>query len=167
LLSWLDTHPSSPTSSDLTEFTQVVNDIISTLSLPPTLCTPNHVQDFITQIEPADLSGVAAVVGGILGQDVLNALGGRELPVKNWLIFDGRSCFTPFKESLTVQAKARSTISWGRRMAHQKRRPEIAMHRASRIWIDMRIKKMSSDYSIYPSIPTEFSMHSHNICLNA
>jgi hypothetical protein len=72
------------------------------------------VQDFITQLEPRDLSGVAAVVGGILGQDVLNALGGRELPVKNWLIFDGRSCFTRFKESLTVQAKARFTISWGR-----------------------------------------------------
>jgi ubiquitin-like 1-activating enzyme E1 A len=95
LLSWLDTHPNSPVSGDLEEFSQLVDATISKLSLPATLCTSTHVQDFISQLEPQDLSGVAAVVGGILGQDVLNALGGRELPVKNWLIFDGRSCTTP------------------------------------------------------------------------
>jgi len=92
LLSWLNTHPNSPASGDLAEFSQIVNATISKLSLPATVCTSTHVQDFISQLEPQDLSGVAAVVGGILGQDVLNALGGRELPVKNWLIFDGRSC---------------------------------------------------------------------------
>jgi hypothetical protein len=95
LLSWLDTHPNSPTLGDLAEFSKIVDETISKLSLPATVCTSTHVQDFISQLEPQDLSGVAAVVGGILGQDVLNALGGRELPVKNWLIFDGRSCTTP------------------------------------------------------------------------
>jgi len=49
-------------------------------------------QDFVKDLEPTNLSGVAAVVGGVLGQDVLNALGGKELPIKNWLIFDGRTC---------------------------------------------------------------------------
>jgi hypothetical protein len=58
------------------------------------LCTPDIVKDFITQLEPTDLSGVAAVVGGLFSQDVLNTLGGRELPIKNWMIFDGRACNT-------------------------------------------------------------------------
>ena len=66
--------------------------MVSRLSLPSTICTPDNIRNFISQLEPSDLSSVAAVVGGILGQDVLNALGGRELPLKNWLIFDGKTC---------------------------------------------------------------------------
>jgi ubiquitin-like 1-activating enzyme E1 A len=64
------------------------------------LCTSEIIIDFIKQLEPTDLSGVAAVLGGLLSQDVLNALGGREIPVKNWLIFDGRSCISPSSTQL-------------------------------------------------------------------
>jgi len=46
----------------------------------------------VSQLVHSDLSGVAAVVGGILSQDVLNALGGKELPLKNWMLFDGGTC---------------------------------------------------------------------------
>jgi ubiquitin-like 1-activating enzyme E1 A len=62
------------------------------LAIPDTICTEETIRAFITQLEPTDLSGVAAVLGGILSQDVLNALGGRELPIKNWLFFDARTC---------------------------------------------------------------------------
>ena len=30
-----------------------------------------------------------AIVGGVLGQDVLNAVGGKEEPVRNLMVFDG------------------------------------------------------------------------------
>lgn len=33
----------------------------------------------------------AAIVGGIVGQDVLNALGGKEEPVKNFMVFEGET----------------------------------------------------------------------------
>ena len=92
MLSWLSEVHKNPASNDLDEFSQFVNTAVSNLCLPSTICTSTNIQEFITQLEPTNLSGVAAVVGGILSQDVLNALGGRELPIKNWLFFDGNTC---------------------------------------------------------------------------
>ena len=83
--------------NDFDKFSQVAITTATSLSLSTTLCTPTVIQDFITQLEPSEISGVAAVVGGLLSQDVLNALGGRELPIKNWLIFDGGSCISPVR----------------------------------------------------------------------
>lgn len=37
----------------------------------------------------ADFSPSCAVVGGVLAQDILNALGGREMPLVNFFVFDG------------------------------------------------------------------------------
>jgi hypothetical protein len=126
LLSWIDSKPNSPTSNDLDEFSQLVNVTVSRLALPPTVCTSGKIQEFVAQLEPTNLSGVAAVVGGILSQDVLNALGGRELPLKNWLIFDGSTC-TPrqFWKALTLQVKGRFTHSWGRQMERLRHNKQI------------------------------------------
>jgi ubiquitin-like 1-activating enzyme E1 A len=33
-----------------------------------------------------------AVVGSILSQEVLNALGGKQAPLANFLVFDGEKC---------------------------------------------------------------------------
>lgn len=37
---------------------------------------------------PGDFSPTCAVLGGILAQDLLNALGGREEPLCNWFQLD-------------------------------------------------------------------------------
>jgi hypothetical protein len=92
LLHWLDRHKRNPTLDDLHKFHICVRVRCTGLAIPDTLCTEDSIRAFITQLEPTDLSGVAAVLGGILSQDVLNALGGRELPIKNWLFFDARTC---------------------------------------------------------------------------
>jgi ubiquitin-like 1-activating enzyme E1 A len=81
-----------PGIDDLDKFGELVSSQLATLHLPSSVCTSAHVREFVERLTLPDLSGVASVVGGILSQDVLNALGGRELPLKNWLIFDGRSC---------------------------------------------------------------------------
>ena len=39
-----------------------------------------------------ELSPSCAVIGGVLGQDILNALGGREAPLMNFFVFDGELC---------------------------------------------------------------------------
>lgn len=45
--------------------------------------------------EIGDFAPTCAVMGGLLGQSILNALGGREEPIANWLQLDsmeGESC---------------------------------------------------------------------------
>lgn len=37
---------------------------------------------------PGELSPTCAVLGGILAQDILNAVGGKEKPIANWLVLD-------------------------------------------------------------------------------
>jgi ubiquitin-like 1-activating enzyme E1 A len=92
LLSWVDSHNRNPTECDLESFTDSVNAAVAKLALPSTMCDKATVRSFIDQVAMADISAVAAVVGGLLSQDVLNALGGKELPLRNWLIFDGTAC---------------------------------------------------------------------------
>jgi len=39
-----------------------------------------------------EFSPVCAVVGGMLGQDILKTLAGKEPPIANFFVFDGVSC---------------------------------------------------------------------------
>jgi hypothetical protein len=96
--------------ANIKDFTHLVNLKISELSLPSSICTGKEIEEFIVQLDSHQLSGVAAIVAGILSQDVLNALGGRELPVKNWLIFDGRSCTIIFEALTNFQVRERYII---------------------------------------------------------
>lgn len=43
----------------------------------------------------AELSPVAAVLGGILAQDTINVLGKMEQPIQNILLFDGDTSEAP------------------------------------------------------------------------
>jgi hypothetical protein len=88
----MDVHKSLPTVTNVDEFFKLVEKTMNGLSLPSTIVTLEKTSDLIAQIQGPDLSGIAAVVGGILAQDVLNVLAGKEPPLKNWLIFDGNSC---------------------------------------------------------------------------
>ena len=38
-----------------------------------------------------EFSPVCAIVGGMLAQDILKALGGREPPIANFFVFDGNT----------------------------------------------------------------------------
>ncbi|PWN49689.1 hypothetical protein IE53DRAFT_317189, partial [Violaceomyces palustris] len=42
-------------------------------------------------LTPGSFSPTCAVLGGLLGQDILNAIGGREEPIVNWFILDGQN----------------------------------------------------------------------------
>lgn len=43
----------------------------------------------LAALQSAEFAPTCAVVGGILGQDVLNAVGGKEEPVRNLFVFEG------------------------------------------------------------------------------
>jgi ubiquitin-like 1-activating enzyme E1 A len=55
------------------------------LGLPAGLCSQSLMDSFQPGVE---LSPVAAVIGGVLAQDVLNILGGKEQPIQNLFLFD-------------------------------------------------------------------------------
>ena len=39
-----------------------------------------------------DLSPMASVIGGIVGQEVMKACSGKFMPIKQWLYFDATEC---------------------------------------------------------------------------
>lgn len=94
LLSWLDSHSTNPSTDTLQDFEKHVLETITKLSLPDSICNSSIIEEFVKELEPPNMSGMAAVVGGVISQDILNSLGGKELPIKNWLIFNGRTCIS-------------------------------------------------------------------------
>jgi ubiquitin-like 1-activating enzyme E1 A len=96
-------HKTLPTVTDVNAFFKLVEKTTNGLFLPSTIVTLEKTSDFIAEIQGPDLSGVASVVGGILAQDVLNVLAGKEPPLKNWWIFDGNSCSPPPRLALTTR----------------------------------------------------------------
>lgn len=55
------------------------------LGLPAGIVTESYVNSFHSGVE---LAPVAAVIGGVLAQDLLNILGGKEQPIQNLFLFD-------------------------------------------------------------------------------
>lgn len=49
----------------------------------------SHNRRFLAQTAAADFMPSCAVIGGLLGQDILNTIGGKELPLVNLFVFDG------------------------------------------------------------------------------
>lgn len=49
----------------------------------------NSLSSSIATTATHEFSPVCAIVGGMLGQDILKALGGREPPIANFFVFDG------------------------------------------------------------------------------
>lgn len=60
------------------------------LGLPSGIIQDAIIQAFLSSAR-AELSPVAAVLGGVLAQDILNVLSQKEQPIQNFFIFDGDS----------------------------------------------------------------------------
>ncbi|KAK9367130.1 hypothetical protein V1509DRAFT_627718 [Lipomyces kononenkoae] len=82
------------TESDLVKFHDLVLDACRELGLPVGIISPEFTASFAHNIG-TELSPVAAILGGVLAQDILNYLGQREQPIQNWVIFDGASSEAP------------------------------------------------------------------------
>lgn len=54
----------------------------------PTILDDSFLQN-LSALADAEISPVAAIVGGILAQDILRTLSANELPIKNWFYFNG------------------------------------------------------------------------------
>ena len=64
------------------------------LGLPVDMLKAHFINAFVEGCN-SELAPVAAILGGVLAQDVINVLGKREQPLQNWLVFDGEANVGP------------------------------------------------------------------------
>ncbi|ODQ52432.1 hypothetical protein SAICODRAFT_19626 [Saitoella complicata NRRL Y-17804] len=87
-------HPAHPEPIDpdpitIADFSAATHSAARSLGLDADLLiTESFVESWVSGFG-TELSPVAAVVGGVLAQDVLNVLSGREEPIRNLFVFDG------------------------------------------------------------------------------
>lgn len=79
-----------PTSSSLDELKTLASEVLPRHSLDPALL-PEDLLSSLAETAGCEFMPVCAIIGGVMGQDVLNTLGGREPPVINLFTYDGRS----------------------------------------------------------------------------
>ncbi|CUS10940.1 unnamed protein product, partial [Tuber aestivum] len=79
---------------DFTEMTRLITEANRDLGLPDDIVKSNFIGPFVENAT-SEMAPVAAVLGGILAQDVINVLGKREQPLQNFLVFDGDMAATP------------------------------------------------------------------------
>ncbi|KAF8244755.1 hypothetical protein K440DRAFT_608986 [Wilcoxina mikolae CBS 423.85] len=82
------------TREDFAEFTKIMTEVDKELALPEELVKAEFIRQFVENAT-AELSPVAAVLGGLLAQDAINTLGKMEQPIQNLLVFDGDISVAP------------------------------------------------------------------------
>lgn len=83
-----DRLPDSQNHQDLVQFTMLVNQKHTALSLPSETLKSEFLRSFMMNIG-SEVAPVAAVLGGQLAQDVINVLGQNQQPIQNLVVFDG------------------------------------------------------------------------------
>ncbi|CCK71055.1 E1 ubiquitin-activating protein AOS1 KNAG_0F03910 [Huiozyma naganishii CBS 8797] len=79
------------------KFTENVRTMCDQLGIDQGTLSQEYISQFINQAG-LEFAPVAAVIGGVLAQDVVNILGKRQLPLNNFIIFDGITLDMPIFE---------------------------------------------------------------------
>ncbi|CAA7261385.1 unnamed protein product [Cyclocybe aegerita] len=79
--------------SDTNELEAMSNSLISEADVNKQVLTtvPRELIEPLSTTASHEFSPVCAIVGGMLAQDILKALGGREPPIANFFVFDGNT----------------------------------------------------------------------------
>ncbi|TGZ83067.1 hypothetical protein EX30DRAFT_354297 [Ascodesmis nigricans] len=86
--------PDIDNKEDVAGFTSLITEVNEELGLPDGHISSEFIRSFLSNAS-AELSPVAAVLGGILAQDAINVLAKMEQPVQNILVFDGAISAAP------------------------------------------------------------------------
>jgi ubiquitin-like 1-activating enzyme E1 A len=87
-------HNKLPDDLDQTdELESISNSLISEADVNKQVLTraPRELLESLSTTASHEFSPVCAIVGGMLAQDILKALGGREPPIANFFVFDGNT----------------------------------------------------------------------------
>ncbi|KIJ26665.1 hypothetical protein M422DRAFT_785159 [Sphaerobolus stellatus SS14] len=84
-----DTLPSA--STPVEELESIAGSLISAAGIKPQILSiiPASQLQPLAATSQHEFSPVCAVLGGLMGQDILKALGGRDPPIANFFVFDG------------------------------------------------------------------------------
>lgn len=94
LLAWRESRSDAELASFTDEFAALVAEKAAQLGLEAAH-VPRSVVDAFAANVGEELSAVVSIVGGVLAQDILNVIGGRELPLQNTLIYNGDTAEGP------------------------------------------------------------------------
>lgn len=83
-------HPPTHSKEQLVAFTKVATEKHRELQLPRETLRSDFLRSFVQNLG-AELAPVTALLGGMLAQDAINVLGGREQPIQNLVLFDGEN----------------------------------------------------------------------------
>ncbi|KAK9456338.1 hypothetical protein V1511DRAFT_497210 [Dipodascopsis uninucleata] len=78
-----------------TSFHELVLEKCRSLGLPVGIISDQFTTSFENSMPTTELSPVAAVLGGIVAQDILNYLAAKEQPIQNWVFLDGDTFSSP------------------------------------------------------------------------
>ncbi|KAL7009791.1 E1 ubiquitin-activating protein aos1 [Cystobasidiomycetes sp. EMM_F5] len=81
----------------------IANEVLPKHGLDPKLLPQDLLQQFALTAS-MEFMPVCAIIGGLLGQDALNTLGGREAPITNLFTFDGSTSAGDFHR-LSIDAE--------------------------------------------------------------
>ncbi|KAJ3550575.1 hypothetical protein NMY22_g383 [Coprinellus aureogranulatus] len=81
------------TVDNVTELENIANKLIASADVNKQVLThiPRDLIQSLSSTAGHEFSPVCAIVGGMLAQDILKALGGRDPPIANFFIFDGNT----------------------------------------------------------------------------
>jgi ubiquitin-like 1-activating enzyme E1 A len=82
------------TTEDLKMFTVLATQKHKALGLPDETLRSETLRKFLQNLG-SEIAPVTAVLGGQLGQDVINVLGSRQQPIQNMVLFDGDTMEAP------------------------------------------------------------------------
>jgi len=71
--------------------TRLATEILTSMGISDSSILQTSRLDTLASTAFADFAPSCAIIGGILGQDILSALGRTEAPILNFLVFDGES----------------------------------------------------------------------------
>ncbi|CAO0795415.1 unnamed protein product [Mucor circinelloides] len=89
LLKFQRDHNRSPTNEDAKYLIENKAKYLADMGIEDTSVLDDKLLDDLASLFDTEISPVAAIVGGILAQDILRTLSANELPIQNWFYYNG------------------------------------------------------------------------------
>ncbi|RUO96888.1 hypothetical protein BC936DRAFT_141298, partial [Jimgerdemannia flammicorona] len=106
-----DTHarlPNPSSAEDLAALRDLRDTHLKSVGVVDPSVVSDDLVDLLALTAHAELAPVCAIVGGVLAQDVLKVLSGKELPVQNWFLYNGLD-----GRFVVVRGSGVRTVFWG------------------------------------------------------
>jgi ubiquitin-like 1-activating enzyme E1 A len=89
LLKFQKQHNRSPTKHDAESLISNKAQYLNEMGISNESLLDDDLLKEVAELLDTEISPVAAIVGGILAQDILRTLSANELPIQNWFYFNG------------------------------------------------------------------------------